>query len=235
MSKLEWIDDSNLYHEVGHLIEIAKNAKNRAEKKFGGNVIDPFSALFEISGFEIDFKTWFDSETTRQAQKSLQNHIGNFHQNILGHVDGWENLKTGSVIDLISNENKMLAEVKNKYNTISGGKLSDLYYSLDRLVSPKSSIYKGYTAYYVAIIPKSPARFDKPFTPSDRNKGSKCPSNECIREIDGASFYGLVTGYESALEDLFDILPEVIHECSKGEYNVNNKEQLKQFFSAAFG
>lgn len=99
-----------------------------------------------MSGFGIDYDTWLKSETTRQAQKTLQNHIGDFHQNILGYSKGWTNMKVGNVIDLASEENKAIAEIKNKYNTISGGKLSDLYNSLDKLVSPKSSIYKGYTA-----------------------------------------------------------------------------------------
>ena len=205
-----------------------------ATGEFGKNVIDPFAALFEMSGFEIDYDTWLKSETTRQAQKTLQNHIGDFHQNILGYSKGWTNMKVGNVIDLVSENNKAIAEIKNKYNTISGGKLSDLYYSLDKLVSPKSSIYKGYTAYYVAVIPKKGERFNKPFTPSDKDKGEKCPVNEHIREIDGASFYSLVTGSESALEDLFDVLPEVIMVCSEGKYQIKDKKKLKGFFNSAY-
>jgi len=235
MPKLPWIDDKNLYHEVSHLLSIAKNAKGKAENLFGKNVIDPFSALFEMTGFQIDFETWYKSETSRQAQKTLQNHIGDFHQNILGHTNGWDNLKTGSVVDLVSHENKVIAEVKNKYNTISGGKLSDLYYSLDSLVSPKSSVYKGFTAYYVSVIPKRNIRFNKPFTPSDKGKGSKCPSNEYIREIDGASFYEFVTGHKYALADLFNILPGVISECSDERYALKDLNKLKAFYKAAFG
>lgn len=198
------------------------------------NVIDPFAALFEMSGFEIDYKTWLKSETTRQAQKTLQNHIGDFHQNILGYSKGWKNKEVGNIIDILSEEKKIIAEIKNKYNTISGGKLADLYYSLDKQISPKTSIYKGYTAYYVAIIPKKGERYDKPFTPSDKEKGEKCPINEHIREIDGASFYSLVTGYENALEDLFDVLPQVIKLCSSGKYQIRDKEKLKHFFNLAY-
>ncbi|MFO7656173.1 MAG: Eco47II family restriction endonuclease [Bacteroidales bacterium] len=197
-----------------------------------------------MSGFEIDYDTWLKSETTRQAQKTLQNHIGDFHQNILGKSYGdfhknskdmiWMNMKVGNIIDLVSESNKAIAEIKNKYNTISGGKLADLYYSLDRLVSPKSSIYKGYTAYYVAIIPQNGKRYNKPFTPSDKDKGEKCPVSEHIREIDGASFYSLVTGSDSALEDLFDVLPEVIKVCLEGKYQIKDKNKLKEFFNLAY-
>jgi hypothetical protein len=234
MSRLRWIDDSKLITEVKLLLSIAKEAKNTAVSEFSKNVIDPFSAIFEMSGFEIDYETWLKSETTRQAQKTLQNHIGDFHQNILGYSKGWVNMKTGNVIDLVSDEKKIIAEVKNKHNTISGGKLSDLYTSLDGLVSPKSSIYKGYTAYYVAIIPKRPERYNKPFTPSNKDKGEKCPVNENIREIDGASFYSLATGYDNALESLFDVLPDLIYECSEHRYKIKDKEKLKEFFTLAF-
>lgn len=234
MPYLTWISDSDLKNEVSQLLSIAKGAKKAAVEDFGKNVIDPFAALFEMSGFEIEYDTWIKSETTRQAQKTLQNHIGDFHQNILGYSKGWTNMKVGNVIDLVSDDNKTIAEVKNKYNTISGGKLSDLYYSLDKLISPKSSIYKGYTAYYVAVIPKNGIRFNKPFIPSDKDKGAKCPQNENIREIDGASFYSLATGSDSALKDLFDILPDVINICSEGQYYIKDKRKLKNFFNLAF-
>ena len=234
MPFLHWIEDNRLITEVNHLLEIAKDAQKNAVNKFGKNVIDPFAALFEISGFEIDYELWVKNETARQAQKTLQNHIGDFHQNILGYSTGWVNMKVGNVIDLTSESNKIIAEIKNKYNTISGGKLSDLYYSLDELISPKTSIYKGFTAYYVTIIPNKPERHNTPFTPSNKAKGSKCALNEHIRQIDGASFYSLVTGDDSALENLYDVLPDVIELCSKENYKFIEKAKLKDFFNSAF-
>jgi len=234
MSKLNWISDEDLYNAVTHLLQKAEEAQIKSEKKFGKNVIDPFSAIFVMSGFKMDFDNWLKTETSRQAQKTLQNHIGEFHQKILGHVEGWDNMKTGNVIDLVSNEKKIIAEVKNKHNTISGGKLSELYYSLERLVMPKTSIYKNFIAYYVTIIPKNKKRKDLEFTPSDKDKGEKCPSNKLIREIDGASFYELVTGDKNALNDLFKVLPSVIEKCTNGKYKVDNFNKLQEFFNQAF-
>jgi hypothetical protein len=234
MPWLSWIKDADLEKEVSQLLTIAKEAQKAAIDEFGKNVIDPFAAIFEMSGFEISYEAWLKSETTRQAQKTLQNHIGDFHQNILGYSKDWTNKGVGNIIDLLSEKNKSIAEIKNKYNTISFGKQSDLYYSLEKQISPKSSIYKGYTAYYVAIIPKKGERYNKPFTPSDKDKGEKCPLNERIREIDGASFYSLVTGSKSALEDLFDVLPDVIKICSDGKYQVKDKAKLKEFFNLAY-
>lgn len=234
MALLPWIEDENLLSAVSHLLVTAEKAKVSAEKELGKNVIDPFSAIFEISGFQIDHDTWLKSETTRQAQKTLQNHIGDFHQKILGSVKDWENKTTGNVIDLVSHKHKILAEIKNKHNTISGGKLSDLYYSLEKAVMPKMSIYKAYGAYYVAIIPKKKERYNREFTPSDKEKGEKCPVNKKIREIDGASFYDLVTNHKDALESLFDILPHAISVCSKGVFEIKDPKKLKSLFSIAF-
>ncbi len=234
MPYLDWIRDADLESEIKHLLERAKSAQCDAEADFGKNVIDPFSAMFVMSGFDLDFDTWAKAETTRQSQKTLQNHIGEFHQNVLGSIDGWRNMRTGNVIDLVSESDQKFAEVKNKYNTISGGKLADLYYSLDSLVMPKTSIYKDYTAYYVAIVPKRRSRYDKVFTPSDKGKGEKCAANEKIREIDGASFYTMASGDENALRNLYAILPELIEKCSEGRYRFDNMDKLQNFFNLAF-
>ena len=138
------------------------------------------------------------------------------------------------MVDLKSDRLKIVAEVKNKYNTVSGGKLSDLYTSLNELVSPKASRFKGYTAYYVVIVPGKPERFDRAFTPSNKETGNKCPVNEYIREIDGASFYSLVTGSETALQDLFNVLPGIIQSCSSSDIPVHT-DMLQEFFTAAYG
>ena len=234
MPYLNWINDADLTAVVLDLLKQAEAAKKKADKAFGKNVIDPFSALFETGGFELSHDEWVKSEKTRQAQKTLQNHIGEFHQTVLGSANGWQNMKTGNVFDLLNTNKKVLAEIKNKYNTVSGGKLSTVYDDLENLVSPKSSKYKGYTAYYVVIIPKRPERYNTPFTPSDKEVGKKRRLNENIREIDGASFYELVTGEKNALENMFDILPQVIFDCSAGKYKIQDKEKLKQFFELAY-
>jgi hypothetical protein len=234
MPVLNWISDKGLESAVHNLLEIASGAKSNAAKAFNKNVIDPFSAIFEIAGFEFDHKTWFNSETARQAQKTLNTHIGSFHQTILGQCQGWANLKTGHIIDLVCEEKKIIAEVKNKHNTVTKGQLAQLYYSLDDLVTRKTSIYKGYTAYYVTIVPKTSKKFDKEFTPSDKEKGKKCEASANVREIDGASFYSIVTGDKNALENLFDVLPGFIVKCSEGKYKVEDIDKLKALFNLAF-
>jgi len=233
MARLTWISDTDLETVVAHLLAKAEQAKVQSSNQFGRNVIDPFSSIFEMAGFGLDYNEWVSAEKVRQAQKTLQNFIGEFHQNILGSCNGWTNLGVGNIVDLLNPNALLIAEVKNKYNTMSGGQLSTLYWSLESAVMNKTSVYKGYTAYYVEIIPKKPVKYNDPFTPSDKQTGNRCPTNQLIRQIDGASFYEIATGQPNALENLFDILPDVIHDL-KGSNNLD-KTQLKLLFKAAYG
>lgn len=235
MPYLTWITDDKLENAVSKLVGVAKDALVKSEEEYTKNVIDPFSAIFQVAGFGIDYKTWLVSEQTRQAQKSMQNHVGTFHQTILGGVEGWEDLTVGHGVDLVCTDRSIIAEIKNKYNTVTGGKLADQYYMLERLVTPKASRYKDFTAYFVAIIPKSAARYDHTFEPSDKDKGMKCPKNELIRQIDGASFYELVTGDPNALHDLFQVLPEVLETIDGFKFTTHDKAELSKFFEMAYG
>lgn len=237
MARLSFVSDGQLESAVKHLLDVARGAQEKAFQNMGRNVIDPFSVLFQMSGFNITSDVWEKSELRRQAEKTLQNHVGVFHQKILGSVSGWHDLGVGQIVDLECDSRQIIAEVKNKHNTITKGKLADLYHELEKQVMPKHSKYKAYTAYYVEIIPPKPIRFNKEFTPSDKAVGSRCAENTLIRTIDGASFYELVTGERNALQQLFNALPDVIeHLCQNTSgYRFDSLQFVRSFFVEAFG
>lgn len=212
---------------------IAKNAKINAAANFNNNVVDPFSAVFEMAGFNMQYDEWIKGEEVRKAQKTQQNHMGNFHQIILGSCNNWANMKIGKIMDLLNVNKKIIAEVKNKHNTVKFADLSNSYWSYEAAVMNKMSVYKGYTVYHVSIIPNNPLRYNKVFTPSDKEKGQKCPSNKLIRKIDGASFYEIVTGDPAALENLFNVLPAVIADITR--IDVLDRQRLKGLFQMAYG
>ncbi|XAG90165.1 Eco47II family restriction endonuclease [bacterium 19CA01SA08] len=239
MAYLEYIEDERLISLVSEVLTNGLASKRDAEKKFHRNVIDPFTTLFDaaISGF--DHATWKEAETVRQYQKTLSNSIGNLHQKILGHVNGWEDLGVGGEIDLRNNARKIIAEIKNKHNTLTGGKLAGQYHNLVEKISKKTSGYNGYTAYFVNIVPKKPERSNIPFVPSDPTTGAKVPSRDDVRIIDGASFYALVTGRDSALQELYDALPSVIehafeHVLGKGKVTMKDVDTFKEYFRLAY-
>jgi hypothetical protein len=239
MPYLSFLSDENLENEVSLILSTASLALKKANTKFGKNVIDPFSVTFEMAGFDIkEVSTWEVSEKTRQSQKTLSNAFGMFHQNILGHIQGWENLGIGQSADLRCTNRKIVAEVKNKYNTVTGAKLSDVYDHLHNLVMPIVSMYKGYTAYYVETIPRpkksKPQKYNIPFTPSDKETKTAKPENALIRKIDGQSFYELVTGVPDALEQLHNVLPTVISNLSDYTFEPEELTLVKTYFKKAF-
>ncbi|AGN14133.1 Eco47II restriction endonuclease [Legionella pneumophila] len=234
MPYVSFIDDNTFENIVSDTINVASNAMSNSKKKFEKNVIDPFLTIFEISGFRIDSTEWLEHEKWRQAQKSLSNSIGIFHQKLLGSINGWECLPTGHIVDIVNHEKRIIAEIKNKYNTIKGSAKAKLYHDLDDLVMQKKQEYKEYTAYYVEIIPKKPERYNQPFTPSDSRKGAKCAANEKIRVIDGYSFYSLASGIQNALEAIYQALPLVIQKILP-DINLAELHSVMKYFNQAFG
>jgi len=237
MPYLTWITDTALKIAVRHLIQITIDAQTEAESNFHKNVVDPFSALFQMAGFNLDFNTWRSNEIRRQSQKTMQNAVGAFHQEILGNLspnpNRWEDLRVGQTIDIRSQPLRIIAEVKNKWNTVSFGNLSDLYKKLDNLVNDTHGEYSGWKAYYVPIISKVPGRYERHFTPSDKSRrGQRCRTDDNILETDGASFYALVTRDEFALRDLFSVLPTVVRDYT--EFDLNGIDGLMELFRIAF-
>ena len=210
MAYLNFISDNDLSKCFKHLHESTAKGSEKADDKFERNVIDPFSTLIEMAIFGCDSKTWTTMEKRRQSQKSLTNAIGTFHQQILACIQGWEDLGTSNQVDLVNRERKIIAEIKNKHNTLKASDKAMLYRRLSDLIFKKNSIFKGFTAYYVEIVPDSSKSYDIPFVPSDSSTGGRCPVDKKIRKIDGRSFYALATGDENALDNLFTVLPDVM-------------------------
>lgn len=236
MPYLPFISDDQLKKHIMRVLNAGMKAKEVKNETFYKNVIDPFGPIFELAVNNYTSSEWEKSEKSRQIQKTLQNAIGDFHNNILGSVNGWRTLPKGNEIDLVKQDNSIIAEVKNKYNTVSGGKLVDHYVEFDNLINKKASIYSGATAYYVKIIPKTPIPFDIPFTPPDKATGKRKHEDEKIREIDGRSFYKLVTGIDDALDQLHSAIPKIIEDLKYKETGFSEKdiECLDNYFKRAY-
>lgn len=241
MAYLTWITDEALKECVGEVIAKGLIGISKAEKSFYRNGVDPFSAVFDAACQGVALEQWLNFERKRQAQKSLQNALGNFHQKLLSKVKSWEIPALGFV-DLVSEKSKVVAEVKNKHNTVKKSDLKAVYDELQSAVLHKTSKYHGYTAYYVTIIPASKKRFCKEFTPSDNETKTSRQANKQILEIDGYSFYALVTGEQDALKQLYEVLPKVIKDVLEEQEAPNaqivtlSQEPLfADLFAKAFG
>lgn len=203
---LPFITDEKLREATKTLVNAAFNAQKRVDKNPYRNVIDPFSALVDAARQKITTEEWFVQEKSRQVQKALQNALGDFHQDILGAMPGWENAGRGGSYDVKSTAKKAIAEVKNKHNTMNARSAISVYDNLQRHLD-----YSGddiTKAYVVEIIQKHPEPYEIPFTPSER--GTPRPTRQNIVKIDGKSFYALASDDPDALRKLYEALPIVL-------------------------
>jgi hypothetical protein len=233
MPYLEYVSDVNLISAVDNVIAVVEQATKLADEKLHSNVLDPFSALFHAVTCSLPYEDWIKLEKIRQIQKTMQNEIGDFHQQILGSVFGWEDLGCGGGLDVINRSSQLIAEVKNKYNTTKGNHKVELYDAIKMMLDEDE--YQGYTGYYVEIISQGRKKYDKPFTPSDNKAGGKRRSmNKKIRIIDGVSFYAMATGRNQALKELFDIVPQVIMDNHEYKIDKSEAEKYLRLFKMAF-
>ena len=101
---------------------------------------------FEIE--KIGIKEWVKKEILRQLDKSVEQKMGEFHQMLLGGVDGWLDLKIGHEVDLRNEEQTIHIELKNKFNTCSSSALSDVRRTLENITRTNHKV----TAYWAYII-----------------------------------------------------------------------------------
>jgi hypothetical protein len=232
MPYLKFISDKDFTTAVTKVVKIIEASEHDAQSKFHKNVIDPFSALFHGLTHGISVKEWTEQEKMRQTQKTMQNAIGDFHQEILGSIRGWQNLGFGGGLDVINQKMKIIAEVKNKFNTTKGNHKVEIYDAIkSKLKMPE---YLGYIGYYVEIIPRAKRQYIKHFTPPDNKTGKSRPKNEKILVIDGASFYKLATGRDCAIQELFEAIPQVIAANHKYKFSKTQINNYFELFKMAF-
>lgn len=234
---LTWIDNEELYKAT------YETFKKPFEKAYDGfdpynskNSVDPLGALFYMAALNISFDAWVDIERSRQIGKTLQNAVGTWHQRVLGLAEDWKDKgANGGVFDLESispiygyepypdKPKTIIAEVKNKFNTIKASDEKALHLKMYEQVSSRGK--KSTVAYLIQIIPKDGEKYNKPWVPS------KAFETPLVRHIDGYSAYNLVFKHNGALEELYNALPsilkDVIHNLDLKSFAVSEADIIK--------
>lgn len=191
MPKLGWISDAALNQAIATFRRSAADALEQAVNRQQRNVVDPFLSLLIASTFGANSRDeLLRLQNSNSALNGMSNALGYFHQEILAGVEGWANHDAG--YDLECPARRILAEVKNKHNTMNASNREKVIGDLDTAVRQKG---RGWTGYLVIIVPRVRRRYETPLG-----------TNRPVSEIDGASFYHKVTGDPNALHDLFDVL-----------------------------
>ena len=195
MSMLPWITDETLESLVDKLLQRSRKGVELADKKMQKNVMDPFASLIMSAAMDIsEVKPLYDIQRSNSASQAISSATGSFHQEVLGSVGGFHNHDSG--YDLENLDRKIMAEIKNKHNTMNATNRTKVISDLDTAIRQKSG---PWTAYLVIMIPRTPLRYSQNIVPGRE-----------IYEIDGASFYEIVTGHKTALRDLYTALQQLI-------------------------
>jgi hypothetical protein len=200
---------------------VATVEEEHTEEDLTTNTLDCFGSLIDSATQQISINAWKQQEKSRQIQKTKQNAIGNMHERILSTIDGVQQLPVGNVCDIRCDRLKIIAEVKNKWNTTKGNHKVQIYNDLSNRIEKLN----GYTGYYVEILPKNGKSYNEPFTPSNNLTHRQTIERNDIRKIDGRTFYGLLTGNEKALDELYMMMPclvaEILNEKDREKYDTN--------------
>lgn len=213
---VNFITDKHLLTCIGNLHNAYLKAKNNITKKnFYSNKVDTIKLTFDSKFNDIDEEKLIQSEILRQIDKSINNSIGTFHEQILGGIKGFEagNL---SGYDIKAIDNTLFADIKNKHNTMNSSAAEALFQKLKRYADD----YKQAKCYWVQILAKG--SFCELWS-GDIN--GKEYSHSRVYKISGDQFYALLSGQQDALFQLYKALPNAIKDYLK---SVEEAEEIAE-------
>lgn len=203
---VNFISDDHLLHCIGNLHKSYVKAKNNITKKnFYSNKVDTIKLTFDEKFNDIDEESLIQSEILRQIDKSINNSIGTFHEQVLGGIKGFE-IGNLSGFDIKAKDDTLFADIKNKHNTMNSSAAEALFQKLARYAND----YKKAKCYWVQILAKG--SFCDLWN-GDIN--GKEYSHSRVYKISGDQFYALVSGQEDAMFQLYKVLPIAIKDYLK--------------------
>lgn len=203
---VNFITDDHLLECVGNLHNAYLKAKNNITKKnFYSNKVDTIKLTFDSKFNGIDEESLIQAEILRQIDKSINNSIGTFHEQILGGIKSFE-IGNLSGFDIKAKDDSLFADIKNKHNTMNSSSAEALFQKLARYAND----YKKAKCYWVQILAKG--SFCELWTGEINGKEY---SHSRVYKISGDQFYALLSKQEDALFKLYKALPIAIKDYLK--------------------
>ncbi|MBJ6367619.1 Eco47II family restriction endonuclease [Snuella sedimenti] len=203
---VSFVSDVHLLQCIENLYNAYMRAKsNFTKKKFYANKVDTIKLIFDSSFNNLSEEELIKLEISRQIDKSVNNAIGTFHEQILGGINGYENgIMDG--FDIKANDNTLFADIKNKHNTMNSSSAESLFQKLARYAND----YKEAQCYWVQIL--ATKSFNEKWFSIINGKEY---SHSRVYKISGDQFYALLTGNKKAFYELYNALPLAINDFLK--------------------
>ncbi|MBL7707348.1 MAG: Eco47II family restriction endonuclease [Taibaiella sp.] len=213
---VNFISDVHLLNCIENLHKAYLRAKNNISKKsFYTNKVDTIKLTFDAKFNDISEDDLIQSEILRQIDKSINNSIGTFHEQILGGIQGYE-VGNMSGFDIKANDDTLFADIKNKHNTMNSSSAEALFQKLARYAND----YKKAQCYWVQILAKG--SFNEHWKGEINGKEY---SHSRVFKISGDQFYALLSGQNDALVQLYKALPKAINDYLK---SIEKDDSIKE-------
>ena len=199
---VDFISDEHLLKCVENLYKSYRKAKNKISKKnFYSNKVDVFKITFDSKFNDISEEDLINAEILRQIDKSINNSIGTFHEQILGGVEGFE-VGNLSGFDIKATDNSLFAIfLRNPVSRL-------IEYSIFEQLSTQANVFRNSTCYLVDFEIE-----DYYLEIFNITKGELSTSHKNVFRISLKKFYQLLTKDQNAFSDLQRRLPNIIDDC----------------------
>lgn len=179
------------------------------------NKLDPIKAYFDMEFNQINLEEFIDIEAKRKADKNINNHIGDFHQELLDGIEGFEAPQHAGY-DVKKIDDTIFGELKNKHNTMNSSSTEATFQKLQRYANE----YPNSTCYLIEVVATQSQNIL--WTPTC---SGRFYSHSRIRRISIDKFYELATGKPNAFKELCDAIriatPQIINRIKESENQIS--------------
>lgn len=206
MYNLGFISDKDIFQHVKDTVSQYRRSINL--RQFNRNIIDPIKLTFDSKIYGQTMMQTIESECIRQIDKTNNNRIGYFHQNLFKYADnGWVVPNNGDKggFDVLNEDRHVYVEMKNKHNTMNRSSSSDTYVKMQNKILKDDKA----TCMLVETIAKHSQNIVWKLT-INKNGQKESYSHERIRRVSMDKFYEIVFGKKDAFFKLCKELPNIL-------------------------
>jgi hypothetical protein len=195
---VSFITDDHFLDCIGNLHRSYIRAKNNITKKnFYKNKVDTIKLTFDAKFNDINEEDLIQSEILRQVDKSINNSIGTFHEQILGGVPGFE-IGNFSDFDIKASDDSLFATFGSTEIT------KNISEGVFEILANKARLYVSSKFYYVLIDDDSDTNEKWVIGNEEYSVSQKRVFKISIKQL-----YKEVTKQENAYQLLCKVLPTV--------------------------
>ena len=219
---LNFIAEENFKKHVrATIMKYGEKLESYDLRRFNSNLIDPIKLIFDKSVYRTSWEEIVNNEIFRQRDKSNNNDIGYFHQNIFSYFNGCEVPQAGWDV-IYKNPNgiqmpegdivhTLYVEMKNKHNTMNSASSAKTYIKMQGQILEDDDC--------ACLLVEAIAKKSQNIKWTTKVDG-KNVQHRLIRRVSMDQFYAILTGEDHAFCKMCMMLPQTIKEVVNEEGGV---------------